>query len=49
MKPKDTYESLMTYLNEGQEQIKYPDRLAAQLGNSHKHQKRVYKKEKKAT
>ncbi len=43
MKAKDTYESLTTYLHEGQEQIKYPDRFASQLRNSHEHQKKIYK------
>jgi hypothetical protein len=47
MKPMDTYEGLTTYLNGGQEKIKYPDRLASILRNSHEHQKKNYKKKAK--
>ena len=43
MKAKDSYEGLATYLSGGQEKIKYPDRLATQLRNSHEHQKKIYK------
>ncbi len=32
---KYTYNSLVRYLDGGQETIKYPDRLATQLKNSH--------------
>jgi hypothetical protein len=34
LKKKDTYDSLVQYLDGGQERIKYPDRLATQLRNS---------------
>ena len=34
-KKKDTYESLVEYLDGGQETINYPDRLATPLRNSH--------------
>jgi hypothetical protein len=35
LKKKDTYDSLVEYLDGGQERVKYPDRLASQLRNSH--------------
>jgi hypothetical protein len=34
LKKKDTYDSLVEYLDGGQERVKYPDRLATQLRNS---------------
>ena len=41
MAKRDTYESLMKYLNEGQEKIQYPDRLATQLRNSQQYQRKI--------
>ena len=35
LRKRDTYDSLTGYLDGGQERIKYPDRLATQLRNSH--------------
>jgi hypothetical protein len=35
LRKKDTYNSLVWYLDGGQETIRYPDRLATQLKNSH--------------
>ena len=35
LRKKDTYDGLVGYLEEGQERIKYPNRLATQLRNSH--------------
>ncbi len=35
LRKRDTYDRLTGYLDGGQERIKYPDRLATQLRNSH--------------
>ena len=35
LRKKATYDSLVHYLDGGQETIKYPDRLAIQIQNSH--------------
>ena len=35
LRKRDTYASLTGYLDGGQERIKYPNRLATQLKNSH--------------
>ncbi len=35
LRRKDTYDGLVGYLDSGQERIKYPNRLATQLRNSH--------------
>ena len=35
LRKKATYNSLVNYLDGGQETIKYPDRLATQIQNSH--------------
>ncbi len=35
LRNKDTYNSLVRYFDGGQETVKYPDRLATQLKNSH--------------
>ena len=35
LRKRDTYNSLVGYLDGGQETIKYPNRLATQLNNSH--------------
>jgi len=35
LRKRDTYNSLVGYLDGGQEKIKYPDRLATQIANAH--------------